>query len=315
MALTGPLVVKQDAAALPPVAAFDAILLDAPCTGEGTFRLAAPRFEPRGESGLGPARALQRRLLARALDRLTPGGRLIYATCSYAPEENEQVLAEALGARDDVALVPLPEGTPGLPGLTAWGDLRFPAEMTRARRLFPHHTGSWGFFLARLEKRRGPATLAGAPSQPPADDPDARAELAAFLSDRFGVDTDAALADQLVTARGRDLWLLGRPEALAGRDVDLAALSVVAPGMRALHRTNSGPRATNSLLRWLGPRITQRVAELDGETARRLLAWGPLPCPDQSLRGAVAVRVDGVVVGAGHARDGLLQFEIPAAWR
>ena len=330
MALTGPLVVQQDAAALPPVALFDAILLDAPCTGEGTFRLASPRYEPRGESGLGPARVLQRRLLARALDRLAPGGRLVYATCSYAPEENEQVLADALAARDDVALAPLPDGTPGLPGLTAWGELRFPAEMALARRLFPHHTGSWGFFLAKLEKRGGGAAGSSAaaaahaprvsngtaaPQQPPTDDPEARAELAAVLSDRFGVDTDAALAEQLVIARGRDLWLLARPAALDGRDVDLGALSIVAPGMRALHRTNSGPRATNSLLRWLGPRITQRVAELDGETARRMMAWGPLPCPDQSLRGGVAVRVDGVVVGAGHVRDGMLQFEIPAAWR
>jgi 16S rRNA C967 or C1407 C5-methylase (RsmB/RsmF family) len=324
MALTGPLVVKQDAAALPPVAAFDAILLDAPCTGEGTFRLASPRYEPRGESGLGSARALQRRLLARALDRLAPGGRLVYATCSYAPEENEQVLAEALAARDDVVLAPLPDGTPGQPGLTAWGELHFPADMTSARRLFPHHTGSWGFFLAKLEKRAGGGGAAAAPGphptpasalEPPADDPEAGAELATFLADRFGVDTDAALAGQLVTARGRDLWLLARPDALAGRDVDLGALSIVAPGMRALHRTNTGPRATNSLLRWLGPWITQRVAELDGETARRMLAYGPLPCPDRSLRGSVAVRVDGVVVGAGHVRDGMLQFEIPAAWR
>ncbi|MCU0222807.1 MAG: RsmB/NOP family class I SAM-dependent RNA methyltransferase [Acidobacteria bacterium] len=316
MALTGPLVVQQDAAALPPVALFDAILLDAPCTGEGTFRLASPRYEPRGEAGLGPARALQRRLLARALDRLAPGGRLVYATCSYAPEENEEVLADALAARDDVTLVPLPDGMPGQPGLTAWNGLRFPSRMTLARRLFPHHTGSWGFFLAKLEKRAGDASADGAtPVQPPADDPEARAELAAVLADRFGVDADAALADQVVTARGRDLWLLARSAAPGDRDVDLSALKVVAPGMRALHRTNTGPRVTNSLLRWLGPRITQRVVELDAETARRLLTDGPLPCPDPALRGGVAVRVDGVVVGAGHIREGVLQFEIPAAWR
>ncbi len=210
-----------------------------------------------------------------------------------------------------MALAPLPDGTPGLPGITAWGDLRFPAELAHARRLFPHHTGSWGFFLAKLEKRAGGgggsigsplAPNAKAADAPPTDDPEARAELAVFLSDRFGVDTDSALAEHLVTARGRDLWLLARPAALAGRDVDLSALSVVAPGMRALHRTNTGPRATNSLLRWLGPRIARRVAELDGASARHLLAEGTLPCPDPALRGAVAVRVDGVVVGAGHVK-------------
>jgi hypothetical protein len=207
-----------------------------------------------------------------------------------------------------------------------------------ARRLFPHHTGSWGFFLARLEKRADAAPRhvgrdAGAPAaapdareasapapgvsaaKPPTDDPAARAELSAFLAERFGVDADAALADQLVTARGRDLWLLARPAALAGRDVDLSALKVVAPGMRALHRTNTGPRATNSLLRWLGPRLVRRVVDLDAATAHALLTEGARPCPDASLRGAVGVRVDGVVVGAGHVRDGVLQLEIPSAWR
>lgn len=323
MALTGPLVVKQDAATMPAAAAFDRILLDAPCTGEGTFRLASPRYEPRGEGGLGPARALQRRLLARALELLAPGGRLVYATCSYAPEENEEVLAGALEARGDLSIVPLPESAPGRPGLTRWNEKRFPEEMTRSRRIFPHHTGSWGFFLAAVEKDPGAAPVAararrdGTAAELPADDPEARAELGVFLSERFGVGKEGVdpLAGQVVTARGRDLWLLLGPEGLGKRDVDLGALSVVAPGMRALHRTNTGPRATNSLLRWLGPRIARRVAELDGAAARQLLAEGSIASPDASLRGPVAVRVDGVVVGAGVVREGRLALEIPAAWR
>jgi len=323
MALTGPLVVRQDAATMPAAAAFDRILLDAPCTGEGTFRLASPRYEPRGAPGLGPARALQRRLLARALELLAPGGRLVYATCSYAPEENEEVLAAALEARDDVSLVPLPPATPGLPGLTRWNERAFPAEMGLARRIFPHHTGSWGFFLAALEKSSGalPVTTRaqrdGATAERPADDPAARAELTAFLAERFGIGGEGVdpLVGQVVTARGRDLWLLARPAELEERDVDLGTLTVVAPGMRALHRTNAGPRATNSLLRWLGPRIAHRVAELDGTAARQLLAEGTIASPDASLRGPVAVRVDGVVVGAGVIREGRLALEIPSAWR
>lgn len=71
------------------VAAFDAVLLDVPCTGTGTFRRhpdARWRVRPADLEGLV---ALQRRLLDAAAELVAPGGLLVYATCSLEPEENE----------------------------------------------------------------------------------------------------------------------------------------------------------------------------------------------------------------------------------
>jgi 16S rRNA (cytosine967-C5)-methyltransferase len=89
--------VELDAASpLPFGACFQRMLVDAPCSGSGTLaRHPEIRWRLRPEQ-LAEFHALQTRLLKSALERLAPGGRLVYSTCSMEPEENEQVVAAAL---------------------------------------------------------------------------------------------------------------------------------------------------------------------------------------------------------------------------
>ena len=94
------------AGALPFGVQFDRILVDAPCSGTGTLaRHPEIRWRLKAEQ-LAEFHALQTALLRSALQRLAPGGRLVYSTCSIEPEENEQVVEEALrgssGFRSDV---------------------------------------------------------------------------------------------------------------------------------------------------------------------------------------------------------------------
>jgi 16S rRNA (cytosine967-C5)-methyltransferase len=95
---------------------WDLVLLDAPCTGSGTFRR-----HPELKWRLGPRRiaemaAIQRDLLASGLGLLAPRGNLFYSTCSVEPEENEEVVADLPPdfERADLEAV-LPEGVPWLP--------------------------------------------------------------------------------------------------------------------------------------------------------------------------------------------------------
>jgi len=301
-----------DAGALPRVALFDRVLVDAPCTGEGTFRVPSPRYAPTGEEGLRLARVHQRRILARALDLLAPGGRLVYSTCSLAPEEDESVVAEVLHERDDIRVLPLPDGIPGLPGVTAWRGERWPGELVLTRRIFPHHTGSWGFYVALLEKSPDSSRVARARRRPaspgpPADDPDARKALRETMETRFGMNPEA-LDPFLVAARGRDLWVLRRVE---GPDLDPAPLRVVAPGLRALRRTGTGWRPTTGFLRLVGHALRQRVARLDRERGDELLDRREGPAPPGTPPGLVAVAIDGRVIGAGFVREGRLLLELP----
>jgi 16S rRNA C967 or C1407 C5-methylase (RsmB/RsmF family) len=89
--------------------------------------------------------------LRRGFELLEPGGLLVYSTCTYAPEENEAVVGpflEETGAR----VLPLMSDVGGEPGLLEWQGRRFPSDLALARRLYPHHFDSEGFFVVRVAK-------------------------------------------------------------------------------------------------------------------------------------------------------------------
>ena len=96
------LVVRADAGNTPlSPGRFDAVLLDAPCSGTGTLRK-NPEIRLRLAPGdLAGFAAVQTRLLDAALSLLSPGGSLLYVTCSLEPEENEDVVGAVLGARPE----------------------------------------------------------------------------------------------------------------------------------------------------------------------------------------------------------------------
>ncbi|MCC7049763.1 MAG: RsmB/NOP family class I SAM-dependent RNA methyltransferase [Alphaproteobacteria bacterium] len=120
---------------------FDRVLVDAPCTGIGTWRR-----NPDGRWSLDPADleelvAKQARILASAARLVKPGGRLVYATCSLLPAENEKQVEAFLAAHPDFAVVPAGEA---LPGVSADGPYL---------RLTPARHGTDGFFAAVMERK------------------------------------------------------------------------------------------------------------------------------------------------------------------
>ncbi len=130
---------------------FDRVLVDAPCSGEGTWRgpAARPRrVKPEFRQHLARQQAA---LLRRGYEVLAPGGVLVYSTCTYAPEENEAVVGPFL-EQTGAQVLPLDLPVPGEPGLGAWNGQRFPDALVRARRLYPHRFDSEGFFVVRMAR-------------------------------------------------------------------------------------------------------------------------------------------------------------------
>ena len=133
-------------------AGFDRVLVDAPCSGTGTWRRNPDaRWRSPQEQGVDNLAALQGRILASAARLVKPGGRLVYATCSLLSEENEDRVAAFLAAHPEFSVVPLAEVAPQLTG-SAHPDY---LSLTPAR----HDTD--GFFAAVLQR----AAVAQAPSE------------------------------------------------------------------------------------------------------------------------------------------------------
>jgi NOL1/NOP2/sun family putative RNA methylase len=133
--------------------ACDAVLLDAPCSGEGMFRRSAAARAAWSETGVGRHAELQRRLIAAAADLLRPGGRLVYSTCTFDPRENEEVVLWLLARRPDLELEPL-----DLAGAEDAARFGLPG----AARLWPHRAVGDGHFVARLRRYEGAPAGPGA---------------------------------------------------------------------------------------------------------------------------------------------------------
>jgi 16S rRNA (cytosine967-C5)-methyltransferase len=98
-------VVAADARAMPLVMSFDRVLVDAPCSGTGTLAR-NPEIKWRlTAEGIKRLELYQLEILMAAMKRVAPGGRIVYSTCSLEPEENEEVMAQALAADPSFHLV------------------------------------------------------------------------------------------------------------------------------------------------------------------------------------------------------------------
>jgi 16S rRNA (cytosine967-C5)-methyltransferase len=135
---------------------FDRVLVDAPCSGTGTWRRNPDARWRAPEMGLENLVTLQRRILASAARLVKPGGRLVYATCSVLCEENEEQLAAFLAAHHDFQIVPLREAAPHLSAAVHSDHLS----------LTPARHGTDGFFAAVLQRKLLSATFLPGLPQP-----------------------------------------------------------------------------------------------------------------------------------------------------
>lgn len=134
---------------------FDKILVDAPCSGEGMFRKNEAACEEWSPENVGMCAGRQDGILDCAARMLRPGGRLVYSTCTFAPEENEGSVLRFLRRKPEFRLLPIEKGIFGeacCDGKAAFlGDGGLPC-LEHTLRLWPQRVKGEGHFAAVLEK-------------------------------------------------------------------------------------------------------------------------------------------------------------------
>lgn len=130
---------------------FDKILIDAPCSGEGMFRKQSSMIKAWENNGVDLFVGLQRSILKEAVTMLKPGGTIIYSTCTFSKEENEQSVEYLLSLDASLHLMELPLFEGFDKGHPEWGTTGN-QELTKCRRLWPHRIEGEGHFVAMVRK-------------------------------------------------------------------------------------------------------------------------------------------------------------------
>jgi NOL1/NOP2/sun family putative RNA methylase len=263
--------------------AFDAILVDAPCSGEGMFRRdpdARRAWTPGAPAGCA---ARQAKILSCAGRMLRPGGRMVYSTCTFSAEENENVVEGFLRENRDFELRDFE--LPGA-GRSKNGMLR----------LWPHRLRGDGHFVALLF-RSGEGRL---PQKKSAGGiPDA---LGALLPGRW-----AERFEGFSVAEANGVF-----SALPGALPELSGLRVLRGGLR-LCDVRGHVKPDHALAMAFSPQDFDRAVTLDEAKARRYLAGEALRLDAPS--GWTHVSWRGLPLGFGKVSEGALKNHLPKGLR
>ena len=265
---------------------FDRVLVDAPCSGEGMFRKEEAALTDWSEATVAMCAARQRGILEAAARLLRPGGRLVYSTCTFAPEENELVIEAFLQEHPEFRpeTVEAPWFAPGLtdtPGMY---------------RLWPHRLRGEGQFAAVLRRMDGPACPQIPLQRIEALPPESR-ELLSQLP---------PLPDGGAVRFGQTLYLLppDTPE--------LGGARVLRAGLELGQLKKGRFEPAHALALWLPAAENAVDYPADSPEIARFLRGETLPT---ALRGWVLVRVDGYGLGWGKGAAGVLKNHYPKGLR
>lgn len=134
---------------------FDVVLCDAPCSGEGMFRKYDEAVEEWSEENVIHSAKRQREILENCAGAVKCGGHLIYSTCTYSTEENEENVISFLDAHPEFSLVPVKKELASVTssGLTELSDKY---DLSLTRRFYPHVSKGEGQFIALMKKADDP---------------------------------------------------------------------------------------------------------------------------------------------------------------
>lgn len=132
---------------------FDRIVVDAPCSGEGMFRKDEVAQEEWSLENVEICANRQQDILEEAAKMLKPGGRIVYSTCTFAPEENEQAISNFIMNHDEFEIEEITAYAGFKPGRREWTENDVDG-IEKTYRLWPHYIQGEGHYVAVLRKKQ-----------------------------------------------------------------------------------------------------------------------------------------------------------------
>lgn len=296
---------------------FNKILLDAPCSGEGMFRkeeALARDWTPEKSAELSD---IQKDLVLKAADMLRPGGMLLYSTCTFAPCEDEEVVAYLLSERPDMELIKMPgyegfsAGRPKFAGAAAAFDSE---ELRKCVRIFPHKMDGEGHFLA-LFRKKGDSLPPVFRSSGKGPDKNTRKWLDEFFAE-IGLKTLGGQEfdwNRVEVRKDKVYYQLPFP-------LDLRGISFLRNGLYLgdLKKNRFEPSQPLALALHKGDIEATISLSVSDERITRYLKGETLNIePDEAAhkKGWHLLCADGYPVGFGKLVNGILKNKYPAGWR
>ncbi|HHB90723.1 MAG TPA: hypothetical protein ENK60_05395 [Anaerolineae bacterium] len=286
---------------------FQRVLVDAPCSGEGMFRKSEQARKEWSARAIPGNAARQQRILAAAATMVAPGGRLLYATCTFAPEENEAVVARFLRTHPDFDLLPPPDLPYLAPGRPDWlsADLARGLPLERCVRIWPHRSPGDGHFYALMARRGDPS-----PPEPLTPPPSSLPRQSLNLLRAFWQET-------MVGPMPEDGWVQygDAIHHLAFSPDVWGALRPVRAGVRVGRILRGRWTPHHALALTLTPDQVQRTLRLAPESrdVRAYLRGEALRSPGAD--GWVLVTVEAFPLGWARRVQGVVKNHYPKGWR
>ena len=285
---------------------FDCIVVDAPCSGEGMFRKEPVALEEWSEENVALCARRQDEILEAALEMLAPGGRLIYSTCTFAPDEDEGTLSRLLERHPELELSELPDYSGFMPARADWYTPAAPG-IEKAARLFPHRLCGEGHFAARLV-RKGEEDMHGSASVQPQRKNGKQPDLSTW--EEFCRQTLTVPLTGRLELAGDTLSLL--PDTLP----DLSGLRVIRAGLTLGQLKKGRFEPDHALAMALRPGDVRQTLDLTADDPRTLAYLkGEAISGSPELSGYVLVTVDGFSMGWGKASKGTVKNHYPKGLR
>ena len=262
---------------------FDRVLVDAPCSGEGMFRKEEAAVTDWSQETVQMCARRQREILDSAARLVRPGGRLVYSTCTFAPEEDEETLAAFLEAHPEFA--PEPVDAPWfVPGENA------------SYRMWPHKLLGEGHFAAVLRKTGGES--GEVPACPGGKCPKAW--------DSFAIELDITLPEGKAVSFGQSLYWA--PTELP----ELNRLKVLRPGLELGTERKGRFEPAHALALWLK---TCAVTESFPPESPEMKAYLHGDVVPSGKKGWCLVQAGGYAIGWGKGDGSVLKNHYPKGLR